>query len=260
MSQSITPVESIRGSLQKMKPEFQKALPPHIPVDRFLRVAQTAITTNPALLKCNRQSLFAACTRAAELGLLCDGVQGAIVPYGDTAVFMSMIAGKMKLARNSGEIKSLDSQIIYKNDKFEYSITEDGPKLNFQPNFLGERGEIVGAFAMGITKDGGTYIEIMSNDQINDIEKQSKGKNSPWKGPFRSEMIRKSVMNRLLKRMPTSTDIDLDLANDYDLAGVDTDPEPVETQAAQEEPPAKEKDVTRPSKLADIIENEETPI
>lgn len=257
-TKQLTPAQQIRGDLERMRPEFKKALPPHIPVDRFIRVAQTAITSNPSLMNCSKQSLFAACTRAAEMALLPNGVEGAIVPYGDKATWMSMIAGKMKLARNSGEIKTLDSQIIHQNDAFKYWIDETGSHLNFEPNFLGDRGDVIGAFAIGVTKDGGTYIELMSNEQIAAIESQSKGKNTPWKGPFRSEMIRKSVMNRLLKRMPTSTDIDMDMENDYNLTGVNSDPEP-EQEEVQIDEPQKEKDVTAPAKLTAIIE-EEVPL
>ena len=200
-----------------MKTEFQKALPSHIPVDRFVRVVQTAVASNPSLLSYDRNSLWQACTKAAELGLMPDNKHAALVPFKDRVQFMSMIAGKLKLARNSGEIKTIDAQIIYEKDEFDYYIDEKGPHLKHKPNLLEERGSVKGAYAIGETKDGGVYIEVMTNDQINSIEKMSKGSNTPWKGPFRSEMIRKSVLNRLLKRLPTSIDLEKDTDNDFEM-------------------------------------------
>ena len=261
MSKQITPQQQIRNSLEKMAPEFSKALPTHVPVKKFIRVAQTAITTNPTLMKCDRTSLWAALTKAAEVGLMPDGKEAAIVPFKDKAQFMSMVAGKMKLARNSGEIKTLDSQVVYQNDDFKYWIDEDGPHIRHIPNLTESRGEVSCAYAIGKTKDGGVYIEVMTSEQLGAVESVSRGKGGPWSGPFRSEMQRKSVMNRLLKRMPTSTDIDMDMANDYEMTDINPDPEPNETQEATEKE-VQPRNETAPQRLTEAIENEseEVPI
>ena len=263
MSKTITPVQQIRNSLEKMAPEFQKALPSHVPVKKFIRVAQTAITTNKNIMKCDRTSLFASLTKAAEVGLMPDGKEAAIVPFEGKAKFVSMVAGKMKLARNSGEIKTLDSQVVYSNDDFKYWIDEDGPHLRHIPQIMGARGYVVCAYAIGKTKDGGVYIEVMTSEQLGAIESASRSKSGPWSGPFKSEMQRKSVMNRLLKRMPTSTDINLDMENDYSFSDVETEPEPMPVETVEEKPI--EKDVTQPSRLAELVNeapqgNTEVPI
>ncbi len=262
MSKQITPAQQVRNSLEKMTPEFSKALPSHVPVKKFIRVAQTAITTNPTLMKCDRTSLFAALTRAAEVGLMPDGKEAAIVPFKEKAQFMSMVAGKMKLARNSGEIKTLDSQVVYKNDEFNYWIDEDGPHIKHIPQVMGERGVVICAYAIGKTKDGGVYIEVMTSEQLQAVESVSRGKGGPWSGPFKSEMQRKTVMNRLLKRMPTSTDIEIDIENDHQFSDINTDPEPLPEQDS----PKQEKDVSQPARLAELVEsgeaedNNEVPI
>lgn len=259
MSKALTPRDQIKNTIERMAPEFQKALPAHVPVQKFIRVAQTAITTNPTLMNCDKISLLAALTRAAEVGLMPDGKEAAIVPYGDKANFMSMVAGKMKLARNSGEIKTLDSQVVYANDDFKYWIDEEGPHIRHIPQIMGSRGEVVCAYAIGVTKDGGTFVEVMTSEQLAAVEGQSKGKNTPWKGPFKSEMQRKSVMNRLLKRMPTSTDLEMDIENDYSMAETNLDPEPIDEPIEKVVEP---KDVTAPAKLAEAlaIDEQEVPI
>ena len=56
--ESANPVAVIRQNLQVMQPEFKAALPPHIPPERFTRVAMTAIQNTPALANADRRSLF----------------------------------------------------------------------------------------------------------------------------------------------------------------------------------------------------------
>lgn len=262
-SKQLTPIEAAKQSLQKMEPEFSKILPSHIPPRKFVRTVQTAIQTSPKLLEANRKSLFGACMQAAEVGLLPNGKEAALVPFKGEVKFMSMVAGKFKLARNSGEIKSIDSQIVYENDEFEYYIDETGPHFKHKPYFKGSRGSMVSAYAIGITKDGGTYFEIMSMDDIKAVEKMSRGNNTPWKGPFRSEMIRKTVLNRLFKVLPTSTDLDFDTENDnsfYDVNTPQVQTEP-QSQDADDDTP---KDVTpkkeaNPNKLEEMLGTEEAP-
>src|SRR3546814_9174090 len=76
-----------------------------IPVEKFHRVAVTAISSNPDLLNVDRTSLFGALMKAAQDGLLPDGREGAIVPFKGKASWMPMVAGIMKKVRNSGEIE-----------------------------------------------------------------------------------------------------------------------------------------------------------
>ena len=260
MSKQLTPAQDIRNSLERMAPEFAKALPSHVSVKKFIRVAQTAITSNPSIMKLERTSLWTSLTKCAEVGLMPDGKEAAIVPFGNKATFMSMVAGKMKLARNSGEIKTLDSQVVYANDDFKYWIDEEGPHIRHIPNIESDRGLVKCAYAIGVTKDGGTYIEVMTGQQLGAVESVSKGKGGPWSGPFKSEMQRKSVMNRLLKRMPTSTDIDLDTDNDNQFTDLNTTPELTDKPTEQPEKEVTPKDTTAPSRLAEAIQEESTEV
>ena len=55
---------------------------------QFERVALNALATNPALANCTPQSLDLAVLRCAEIGLLPDGRQAAIIPYKTTATLI----------------------------------------------------------------------------------------------------------------------------------------------------------------------------
>jgi recombination protein RecT len=190
-----------------MEPEFKAALPPHIPVEKFKRVALTAIQNTPALVNADRRSLFGAFVRLAQDGLLPDGREAAIVMFGNKAQAMPMIAGILKKIRQSGEVAKVSAQVVYSNDKFvvKYGFDEDVEHI---PPALNEpRGEPIGAYATAVLKDGSQLLEVMSLEQIEAVRKVSRAANGPWVSWF-GEMARKTVMRRLSKRLPMSTDLE----------------------------------------------------
>jgi recombination protein RecT len=75
------PIEIIRADMTKMEPQFKAALPPQISVEKFTRVAMTAIQQDQNLLLADRTSLFGACMKAAQDGLIPDGREAAFVVY-----------------------------------------------------------------------------------------------------------------------------------------------------------------------------------
>lgn len=244
MTTRIDALTEVRTNIQKMEPQFRAALPAHIPVEKFMRVVLTAIQTTPTLLSLDRTSLFAAATKAAQDGLLPDGREGAIVPFKNQAQWMPMIAGILKKVRNSGEITTINSQIVYERDDFEYWIDETGEHLKHRPLLDGDRGKRRSAYAVARTKDGGVYVEVMTEEQIQAVRSVSRaGAMSPWNGPFESEMIRKTVIRRLAKRLPMSTDLETTVQRDdsmYDF-----------------QPPAQSSPEKSPSRLAKVIQESE---
>jgi recombination protein RecT len=142
----ISPQDEVCMALTAAEPTFKMSLPPQIPSTKFIRVAQTAIRQTPALAGLDRQSLYAAFHKCAADGLLPDGREAAIVPFGQTATYMPMIQGICKKARNSGEIKTINAQIVYKNDAYEHWIDESGEHFKHVPT-REEKGEAILAYA-----------------------------------------------------------------------------------------------------------------
>lgn len=235
-SKALTPMDEVRGSITRMETEFKNALPAHIDPKKFIRVMLTAIQTSPKLLECNRQSLYAAAMRAAQEGLLPDAREGAIVPYGGEAKWLPMVAGICKKARNSGEISTIDAEVVYEKDKFRAWADEKGRHFEFE-KARGDRGNPVTTFAFAITKDGGFFFEEIGEQEMAKIEACSKGSNTPWKGPFRDEMKKKSAIRRLAKyKLPASTDLDQVITeNDdmFDLDGPDQQPAPAPNKSSR---------------------------
>jgi recombination protein RecT len=227
----IAPAEEVCNSLAARAQEFKKALPPQIPEEKFVRVAQTAVRMEPKLAACDRNTLYASFYRCAQDGLVPDGREAAIVPWGSTARYMPMVAGIMKKVRNSGEIGDIDAQIVHEHDTYRAWIDEKGRHFSFE-KAKGDRGAPVLTFAYAVGKDGTFYFEEISEEEMGAIERMSKANDSPWKGPFKTEMKRKSALRRLAKyRLPQSTDLtnltqtEDDIYDDPETKGPATPPE-----------------------------------
>ena len=267
-TKQLTPVDSLKKSLTAMRSQFEMALPKHISVDKFVRVLQTAISTNPALVTADRNSLMAACMKASQDGLLPAGREAALVTFNSKdgppkVQYMPMIAGILKKVRNSGELKSITSQLVYKNDKFKYYVDGDGEHIIHEPNLFSDRGHLIGVYALATTKDEGIYIEVLTMTDVEKVKNSSRSKSTgPWAGDFASEMIKKSALRRLSKRLPMSTDLEQALSDD------DKD-EFVNDQPAQSSPQSEQQDDVidvspapdvKKSKLETIVEASEVPI
>lgn len=211
-TKQLTPFESARSDILKMESQFSMALPPHIKADKFIRTALTALQTNPALLTADRRSFFSALLRCAADGLLPNGHEAAMVPFnskggGTTVAYLPMVAGILKKIRNSGELSSLATQIVKKNDKFKYWVNADGEHLEHEPLMFGDRGPILGAYMVAKTKDGAIYAEVMTTEEIERVRGVSRAKNSgPWVDWW-DEMAKKTVIKRGAKRLPMSSDL-----------------------------------------------------
>lgn len=212
------PKEQIAYLLNQKKGEIAKMLPKHLNAERLMKVAQIAATTTPALAKCDVASLVGAIGQCAQMGLEPNTVLGHayLVPFNtkrkdsngnerwvNSVQVIIGYKGLIDLARRSGQIVSIAAHEVCQNDEFElvYGLDE---KLNHTPA-MGERGEIVGFYAVAKLKDGGHCFEFMSRHQIDQIMRasQSKGGYGPWKDHY-TEMGRKTVIRRLAKYLPLS--------------------------------------------------------
>lgn len=221
-STELTPIEAMRGTLVKMQPEFQAALPPQIPVEKFIRTTLTAVQMNPELLGADRRSLLGACMKAAQDGLLLDGREAAPVIFrtkeGPKVQYMPMVGGILKKIRNSGELASISAHVVYSNDQFEYELG-DNENIIHKP-FLGEdRGKPIAVYAVAKTKDGAIYREVMSVADVDKVRQASRAKDAgPWV-QWWDEMAKKTVIRRMAKRLPSSADVDQVLASDNEASG-----------------------------------------
>lgn len=224
---AITVVDDIRQNLERMQAQFEKVLPAHVPPEKFVRVVMTAIQTKPSLVNAERSSLYAACMKAAEEGLLPDGKEGAIVPYKGTAKWLPMVQGIMKKARNSGEITKWELRVIKENDEFSYE-QGDSEQIIHRP-FFGDRGKTIGAYSIVTLRDGERSREVMTVEEIEAIRARSRAKeDGPWVTDY-DEMCKKTVARRHSKTLPMSTDLERLVQSDdedYELSTVSEEKKP----------------------------------
>lgn len=225
---AMKPKEQISYLLTQKKSEIAKMLPKHLNADRLLKVAQIAATTTPALIKCDVASLVGAIGQCAQMGLEPNTVLGHayLVPFNtkrkdssgaerwvNSVQVIIGYKGLIDLARRSGQIISIAAHEVCANDEFDlvYGLEE---KLSHRPA-MGERGDVIGFYAVAKLKDGGHAFEFMSVQQVREImgNTQSKGKYGPWKDHF-VEMGRKTVIRRLAKFLPLSIEFQTAVALD----------------------------------------------
>lgn len=196
-------------SQDNMKAQFAAALPKHLKVDRFCRVAITALSRTPKLTQCTQESFFKCLLDLSALGLEPDGRRAHLIPYNNrkaNTVECTLIIdwkGLAELAMNSGIIAKLHADIICENDEFEYNL---GEVTKHVVNWKKPRGAMYAAYAMAVTKDGATFVQVMTKDEIEGIRARSKSKDDgPWKTDY-NEMAKKTVFRRLSKWLPLSAE------------------------------------------------------
>lgn len=200
----------VRSMLEKLKPQFAMALPRHLTPDRLLRVAMTAVQNTPALLDCDRKSLFSAIMACAQLGLEPDGVLGQayLVPFAGKVQFIPGYKGLITLARNSGMITSIQAHEVRADDEFvfRYGLNE---QLDHVPR-SDDDAPITHFYAYAKFTDGGHSFEVMTCQQVEKIRDKSQAfqrfkagkiKSTPWADHF-AQMGRKTLIRRLSNYLP----------------------------------------------------------
>lgn len=231
-----TPMELFRGDMKRMESEFRMVLPAQISADKFVRTTLTAVAMNKDLLQADRQSLMSSTMKAAQDGLLCDGREAALVifstkekdgTYVKKVQYMPMMSGLLKKMRNSGQIASISTSVVYEKDEFAY-IKGDNERIEHKPFLDGEPGALKFAYAIAVLKDGSIQREVMTRAQIEKVRAVSKTKDfGPW-AQWYDAMARKTVLRQLYKYLPASAEVEQLLEHDnenYDFDMQDVTPE-----------------------------------
>lgn len=203
------PPSDLRTLVKEMAPAFKRALPSVMTAERFTRIALTALSSNPQLARCTRNSFLGALMNAAQLGLEPNTPLGRayLIPYGNECTFQVGYKGLIALADREKCI--VEAQTVYENDDFECEFGLN-PVLKHRPFFNGDRGVPVLYYAIYHTADGRSAFDVMSRADaekhgktFSETYKKDKG---PWKEHF-DEMAKKTVIKKLLKYAPLSSEI-----------------------------------------------------
>lgn len=214
-------VGDLKSMLGQLSDSIRETLPKHVTPERLIKTMLVAANRNPDLLQCTQSSVIETISRASELGLDLSGTLGEAypVPFNNRVkdqwfkqcTLIIGYRGLAKLARQSGEIARIDADVVYEHDKFVFRKGTNGC-CEFEPNWRGDRGPAIGAYAYTQFKDGGEQYDFMTVGEIDEIRKRSKSGNDrngnpvgAWKSDW-AEMAKKTVFRRLSKWLPLSAE------------------------------------------------------
>lgn len=245
-------VAAVRDLLKKAESQIAMALPSNIPASYIIRVALTAVQRNPELLECDRVTLLGAIFQAAQLGLVPDGVLGQayLVPFRNSkknrkeVQFIPGYRGLIALARRSGELSTIDAEVVHEKDTFRFSRGTN-PTIEHQPyNGADDPGAITHVWAMAKLKDGGYQIVVMTKREVEKIKKRAAGVRSGRETPWDTHpewMFKKTALKQLCKLLPASVQSDraMELDNRAEIGlpqdlGIIADPENESVTAVDE--------------------------
>lgn len=203
--------------------EITAALPDHITPERYVRAVLTAINKNPKLSKCSQASFVNAMMDCGELGLEPNGREAHFIPYGDQCQLVVDYKGLIKLAYQSGTVRSINASTVYEGDEFDYTTCSHIPhgwRVAPKPQ---DRGKCIGAYCSIEKRGGSVHHERMTYDEIEAIRKRSKASSSgPWKTDW-DEMAKKTVFRRASKWIQLSPHLDRALEHDFDTPDFDAE-------------------------------------
>lgn len=164
-----------------------------------------------ALRKCTPESIYLGLLACAVTGLEPGALKGEayLVPFKGEATFMVGYRGIIKMARRSRGVAAIWSNVVYEGDEFDVDLGSAN-RIVHRPR-LGARGQnIVAAYAIARMTNGQDEIELMDREDLDAVRKA--GQNGPaWKD-WEDQMMRKSPLRRLGKRLPLNADYYVALA------------------------------------------------
>lgn len=228
-----------RSVAQKMVLKYANNLLSKERSQQFFAQVALMYRNNPALANCDPQSIFSAMMACVHLDLMPNTPEGYayIIPYGKEAQFQLGYKGLLELAMRSGVIKSVNCELVFPEDTFRVELGTDR-KLVHNPSFeVDDRGDYdksIAVYATAVLSNGTVAFDVLTKKQVEKIRKTAKSGNSgPW-GTWADQMAKKTVLKRLLKLLPSSSeDNRFKVALEIDSRGEAGKPIGVDTKTGQ---------------------------
>lgn len=213
----------VKALMESQADRLAALLPRHLSPDKVVNVVSTLVFRNPALQECSPASILAAVLQACELGLELSPHLGEayLIPRWNSKArvnecqFQPGYQGLVKLARQSGAVSYISPRLVHAKDRFHYHFS---PELEFEhwPHLEGDRGAVTHVYAVAKLTSGERLIEVMTRAEVEAIRQRSDNYKSsqrtgkpefgPWVTDW-NEMAMKTVLKRLCKRLPRSTEL-----------------------------------------------------
>lgn len=206
--------------IEKWQHNLSAVLPAHMSVERFTRIVGTAVTKNPDLLRCSRQSMLSAMLDCATLGLEPGTLNqhAWLIPYEDRERGLEVqlqlgYRGLVELAmRGNSELYHVDTEVVYEADYWRH-IRGLRPSLEHTPEDVEDRGQLTYAYAIarmrGIPNEQHPFVVVGRQDILRACspkqrQKEASGEKSiadrspAWRY-HEPEMWKKTAVRKLVK-------------------------------------------------------------
>lgn len=214
------PAKTLEDIIKDKAPSFADVATKYMSPERLVKLAQVMVSRTPDLRKCNPLSVVAELITCSRLGLE-PGVEGGrwLLPFrqgkGEDAryevVGVTDYRGLIDIARRSGEVIAIHADLRRTNDLWEFWIDAGGPTLVhlLHRRAEGERGDILGAYAVVKLRTREVQAVSLTLDEINATKARSKSAKSdysPWNTDWAS-MACKTAIRRLYNLLPKTPEI-----------------------------------------------------
>ena len=163
---------------------------------RFLNCVGTQLNKVPKLQSCSPESIVSCALQCAEIGLMPNGIDAHLIPYGQTCTLIPDIKGLMRQLHHETDITCY-AEVVCNNDNFSMINGQVEHSIDYKM----PRGDMYAVYAIATFKDGRKVCQVMTKDEVEDIKKRSKaGASGPWKTDY-SEMAKKTILKRILKHV-----------------------------------------------------------
>jgi recombination protein RecT len=185
-------------------------LPSGMDAGRFCRFMLVAVSRNPKLLECDRNSLFRASLQAASLGLELDpGLgQAYLVPFSGIVQFVPGYKGLVDLARRSTLVGAVAMGAVHEGDEFDWD--EGTKQFIHHKKSLKEHGAFIAAWSSVEIKGADKQVVVLPKWRVDEIRsmsatgKDTNNKASAWFGHY-DAMASKSAIKQQ-KLIPQCTE------------------------------------------------------
>lgn len=195
-------MERLHGS---WKDRIERMLPDPKMIDQFMYCAETQYGKNKTAFDgCTQLSVLTCLLTSAKYGLLPDGRNAYLIPYGNECTIQFDYKGLVHIVLRDGTATKIQAEVVCTNDKFVWRNDE---LVTHEINL--PRGEVIGAYCVIHLANGEKQYELMDIDDINKIKACSRGSSSPsspW-NTFFKEMAKKTVFRRATKWIKLSPDV-----------------------------------------------------
>lgn len=195
-----------RDLLQRSQSQISMALPGSMDGTRFVRICLTSLQLTPRLLECDPVRFIGAAVQAAQLGLEPDPRLGLVhlIPFKQDVQVVLGYRGVIRLARNSGEISTVEARAVHEQDTFEYEYGFD-QRLRHIPSEQPDAGKLRAAYALVRFRGTGVaqFNVVLARDiaKAKRASKASAKADSPW-NLHEAAMWAKTAVRRLEPFLP----------------------------------------------------------